>query len=180
MIKRYVFGSVLTFLIASSFAANALPTSTTQLPKTLSLPGQPVFQLKTIRCPSPKDLVKDTTTNRWSALKKWHGTTQSLATKADKFLGAQWQGINLGQPFCIYSGVPSGTFNIVLAYHTFSITPRGGRWQDMHHQIYKCFSHDRSQCLYQVRLKPKTLTIDQQIDQIKPGGGNDSMNNRGF
>lgn len=156
-------------------ASNALPT-------TLALPGQPVYQLKTIYCPKPSELVKDNQTTQWSALGgTWQSADRSLVTKVTTFLGAQWQGINLGQPFCVYHGEPAGTFDVVLAYHTFSITPRSGQWKTGQGQhIYKCFSHRVADCMFQVRLQPKQLTIDQQLAQIQPGNHDDETGSEGF
>jgi hypothetical protein len=169
----------LSILTCISFADTTTP-STNSLPTTLSLPGQPVYQLETIQCPKSSDLVKDPQTNHWSALGLWKGTDESLVTSVTSFLGAQWQGINLGQPFCIYHGQPQGTFDIVLAYHTFAITPQAGLWQSNKNQtIYRCFSHNVDDCFFQVRLAPKELTPDQQLDQIKPGK-NSASNTEGF
>jgi hypothetical protein len=159
--------SCVCFSVAIADVPNAAQNA---LPKTLSLPGQPVYQLKTIECPSPEALVKDGKTMHWSALGLWYSSDRSLATKATAFIGAQWQGINLGQPFCIYKAAPAGTFDVILAYHTFAVTPQAGHWQsNADHNLFKCFSHNRGDCLFQVRLKAKTLTINQQLEQIKPG-----------
>lgn len=159
--------SCVCFSLAIADTSNAAQNA---LPKTLSIPGQPVYQLKTLECPKPEALVKDPKTKYWSALGLWHSSDRSLATKATSFLGAQWQGINLGQPFCVYKAAPAGTFDIILAYHTFAVTPQAGHWQsNANHNLFKCFSRDRNDCLFQVRLKPKALTINQQLDQIKPG-----------
>jgi hypothetical protein len=177
---RRLFFTALSLAAGISFA-DTQTTSTNALPQTLSLPGQPVYQLQTIECPHSSDLVKDPQTNRWSALGVWNGSDESLVTSVTTFLGAQWQGINLGQPFCIYQGVPQGTFDIILAYHTFAVTPQAGKWQANANQtVFKCFSHDSNDCLFQVRLKPKELSVDQQLDQIKPGQSNDTAGNQGF
>ena len=161
--------------------ADTTTSSENSLPTTLSLPGQPVYQLQIIKCPAPGDLIKDPQTNRWSALGLWKGSDESLITQVTTFLGAQWQGINLGQPFCVYNGEPSGTFDIVLAYHTFAITPRSGGWQANANQtILKCLSHNIDDCIFQVRVAPKELSIDQQLDQIKLGQHDDAFTNQGF
>jgi|GEM_PF-1881052 len=176
--KKTLVGAGLCVLVAFVYAN---PQASQALPTTLSVPGGPVYQLKTIACPKPSELVKDSQATRWSALGLWYGTNHSLATKVTTFLGAQWQGINLGQPFCIYRGTPAGTFDIVLAYHTFAITPRAGRWQgNAHKNLFKCFSHNATDCLFQVRIKPKELTVDQQLNQIKPGSDSDDLSNQGF
>jgi hypothetical protein len=181
-VKACLFGLGFCCLASFGFSdVNAKQAQTQVLPKTLSIPGGPVYKLKAIVCPKPSELVKDSKTTRWSALGTWKGANRSLATKVTTFLGGQWQGINLGQPFCVYEGAPAGTFQIILAYHTFSITPRAGHWQGNAHQnLFKCFSHNRLDCRFQVRLKPKELTVNQKLDQIKSGSHSDDLSNQGF
>ena len=139
------------------------------------------YHLKQVHCPSPSQLVQDPATRRWSVPGEWKGNTLSMAHTMTTFLGAQWQGVNLGQPFCVYRGMPKDTFSIVLAYHAFALTPVGGLWKgNPHHNLYHCFSHDTTKCPFQTRLKPKASSLANQLASIVPGHHADQLASRGF
>ena len=96
-------------------------------------------------------------------------------------MGAQWQGINLGQPFCVYQGLPAGTFKVALAYHAFSVAPQGGRWtSNTHHNLYRCITRNPMQCPFFTRLKPKTKSVQDLLHDIKQGQHADNLASQGF
>ena len=169
---KYFFISICSILSITAVAS----------PITSAVPEQLAYQLQTLSCPQPAALTKNLQTNRWSALNgNWKGTTTSLASQIKGFVGAEWQGINLGQIFCIYKGVPAQTFAIAITYHTLAVTPQKGRWTgNKHHNLYKCISNQIKECLFQVRMKPKALSLDQQLAQIRPGHHRDDMVTQGF
>ncbi|WP_100623460.1 T4SS-associated protein EirA [Candidatus Coxiella mudrowiae] len=69
-----------------------------------------------LSCPKISDLQKDSRKMVWFTKNGWLSYAASFATHIDKFLGAQWQGVNLGNITFLYASNEKMTFPIALEY----------------------------------------------------------------
>lgn len=119
-------------------------------------------------CPNPEELVRDNKTLIWSSHKNdWKSYAPSFSRKIEQFMGAQWQGVNVGNLFCIYQG-DSKSFLITLQYHTVVQEPSGGQWGANADGLRNCRSHQQSDCPFIPAPINQPIDIDKAIDQIKP------------
>lgn len=87
----------------------------------------------------------------WGAPGGWVSHDRSLTNNIKSFLGAQWQGINLGQIICAYGGIQGQDFPVYL-YQTTNILvpqPHGLNWLNNNKNIINC------QAKEQQTLQPK-------------------------
>lgn len=123
--------------------------------------------LITLNCPEPSALVKNTTKMTFASKGGWKSYERSFVTQVDTFKGAQWQGINVGQVMCVYTGKPAGTFPIYLYFDHLTLTPNGGNWVAQKGQYSNCGSKNRNDCPITVRLPPKQQNMYQEATDLK-------------
>jgi hypothetical protein len=76
-------------------------------------------------CPDPSDLYK--INKKWFAPVDWFSYEQSFVNKIDKFLGATWKGVNIGNIICLYQGKNS-TFPVQLTNKESVFQPTKANW----------------------------------------------------
>ena len=103
-----------------------------------------------ISCPNISQINKNKQSMLWgTANGNWRSFAVSFANHVDQFLGAQWEGVNLGNLFCIYRGEKL-TFTINLQYHGLIHVPTNGKWSKNMGGYKNCISHKIKDC----RFKP--------------------------
>lgn len=141
---------------------------------------------KIMACPTPNALKKNPDPNKlnWTAD---HGQFKSYAksfvTTIKHFLGAQWQGANVGQITCLYAGESSDHFPIQLVYHTLALEPcqtstsnktdnaddagdtgnNHPAWTKNQGGYCNCKSDHVTSCQFLVQLEPKQKDLINQL-----------------
>jgi len=104
-------------------------------------------------CPKANTLTK--TVLHWKSGNIWISRQRSFANKIDKFIGAQWIGVNIGQIVCLYKGDNSFTFPVILqTIHPVLIRkPHSRHWFKTKRGYKECFSSNVKDCkFYQKNL----------------------------
>src|SRR3989338_8834407 len=109
-------------------------------------------------CPPASALHKNPKTLMWSAKGGWKSYQKSLAEHIDGFVGAQWQGVAVGQVSCIYKPANSYAFQISLFFNTITLEPSGNLWTKNLGGYRNCVSANLADCPF--ILKPATQTQD--------------------
>ena len=118
-------------------------------------------------CPSIDQLNKDSAALTWSAPGGWQSYQKSFAVKINRFTGAQWSGIQIGQIICTYGSNEKGTFPIQLLYNKLVFQPTGGAWGQNMGGYINCKSNDLNDCPFPVKLTQQT-DIMGEAAEIKP------------
>jgi hypothetical protein len=125
-------------------------------------------------CPNPIDLTKNPIKLTWSTAPpasniqpEFQGYEKSFANKLTKFLGAQWNGVNLGKIICLYQGESQETFPVQLFYDILVLTPTTGQWVKKKGYYSNCDARDPKQCPFLVKKQPKKINVDNVLKNIK-------------
>ncbi|ATN75315.1 T4SS-associated protein EirA [Coxiella burnetii] len=148
-----VFFVVLPLLATESAAAPA--TLVSPLPKGY------------LTCPEISKLQKDPNKMTWSAKNGWKSYSSSFASHLNKFLGAQWQGVNVGNITCLYQSDEKMTFPVSLEYNLLVYMPAGGKWSKNLGGYMNCVSHDQKQCIFKPQIQAKTGNLYQEVGRLK-------------
>ena len=90
----------------------------------------------------------------------------SFAEHINRFLGAQWEGVNLGTVYCLYQG-DRMAFNITVQFHALSYTPVGGRWSNNLGGYRNCISNNINDCFFKPYVTKKT-NLYKELDSVRP------------
>lgn len=131
-------------------------------------------------CPPVDHLEKNNSKGTWfsnTTAGFWKSYQRSFATKVLKFLGAQWQGENIGQLTCIYSSEQINhvlgdnstqpTLPVQLVFHSTAFVPSGGRWVHPKRGVRNCLSKNRNDCYFKPILQEKTGNIFKEAASFK-------------
>ena len=151
---RYLLLLLLTTPLISLAAAKATPAPSHH---------KPII----ITCPSAKAFKKNQQTLHWSATGGWQGYQKSFATKLGAFLGAQWQGVAIGQITCLYQPANKFTFPISIYYNKIVFEPKGQYWGKNKGGYRDCASKNPANCAFVVRPKKKGGDPYQDLTQFK-------------
>ena len=119
-----------------------------------------------LTCPAAKDLKLNTKTKTWTALGGWKTYTPSFGTQIQSFLGAQWNGVQLGQVICIYRAKDAFTFPIKLFFNHQVIAPDHGKWKKVKSNVINCYGN-RKLCAFSPLLSPKSSDPLQEALDLK-------------
>jgi hypothetical protein len=155
----------ITLIICASLSVSAFALTPTTAPAYSA--KNPPPNTFTSYCPQPGQLKKDMSTMTWSVKPHWKSFEKSFVLTVKKFVGAQWEGINLGQIICVYHGKSPQTFPIQVLYNTLSITPTAGSWVAKKGHYSNCVSANVLDCPFWVREKPKAVNINQEALDLK-------------
>lgn len=106
---------------------------------------------------------------------KWHADTDVLWTEAEEsfvtelasFVGAQWQGIKVGQISCIYKGADSNTFPVVLQNNHMFKQPSDPNWIQSG-KTYNCLNDKVENCPLLPYMEKKAPTnLYDMLDSLK-------------
>lgn len=131
-------------------------------------------------CPQPNEIHKNPVNNNWTAQTKagfWKSYHFSFATTITRFVGAQWNGANVGQLTCIYHSKQRFTMNgqetsqrtlpILLVFHTLARQPSGAKWKHVATGIVNCYGQKIKDCPFVVNMKPSVGNIYQEAEALK-------------
>ncbi len=118
-------------------------------------------------CPPISHLVQDQETLYWSADEgHWRTYSLSFAKKIDRFLGAQWNGANLGTIYCLYRG-EAMTFPIKLQFDALAHPPSGAKWSKDLGNFKNCLSSEQEDCPFVPLQKAPPKTLYEQLDDLQ-------------
>ncbi len=120
-----------------------------------------------LTCPALNKITKDPSTSIWSDKSGWKSYSPSFAEHLTKFLGAQWQGVNVGTLSCLYSGDNNMTFPVILTYNQLTLAPVNGKWGKDVGGYANCFSSNQNDCLFKPRLHPTPENIYDTVSKLK-------------
>ena len=144
------------FISCNAFADNTPTTSSTQPTGIQAI------------CPAPDTLTKDSKTMLWSAPGGWKSYQTSFAMKIRSFLGAQWDGVAVGQVVCLYQPSDQFAFAIQLFYDKIVFEPKNKPWSNNLKGYRNCTSHHLKDCSFVIRVKPKEdADIYQSLQNYK-------------
>lgn len=155
-IKISITACLSLLLLCGSYANTPVYTAKNPPPKTY-----------TNYCPNPDQLVANPKKMTWSAKGGFRSFDQSFAVKLTKFLGAQWEGVNVGQIICLYHGPDPQTFPVQVLFDVLAITPTAGRWVAKKGHYSNCVSDNPQDCPFWVRIKPKPENIEKVVEGLK-------------
>jgi hypothetical protein len=128
-------------------------------------PQKVIFQ-----CPEPNQLVKSAE-NHWGTTDgNFRNFDTSFAKKLDRFIGAQWQGANLGYVTCVYQPNDASLFYVTVLFNKLTYQPdtqntswtksKKGPW-------YNCMTKDPKDCTFKIRPKPKKANLYNEAESLK-------------
>ena len=131
--------------------------------------AQPPKQL-TRYCPAVKDIVKSKQNHWGTAGGNFRNFQTSFAKKLDKFVGAQWQGANLGYITCVYKPHDASLFYITLLFNKLTYQPstdktkwvksKKGPW-------FNCHFEDQKQCPFIIRPEPQKQDVYKEAESLR-------------
>lgn len=157
-----VISSCILGLTLTTYAAASQPTSpdaTISTPKSLPT-GY-------IECPKVENLHKDLKKKTWGNKHGWKSYETSFANDISTFLGAQWQGVKIGNISCLYKSKEGLTFPIILHYSRLVYEPSGKNWGKNLGGYMNCKSHQQKDCIFKPKAKLKTNDIYKEASMLK-------------
>ncbi|OGO91904.1 MAG: hypothetical protein A3F41_02775 [Coxiella sp. RIFCSPHIGHO2_12_FULL_44_14] len=136
-------------------------------------PSAPPLPKGYLQCPLPSDLQKDPHTLQWSSPGGWQSFDTSFASQVAQFIGAQWQGVNVGHLTCLYSSTETFTFPILLRFNELTWMPRGGLWSKNLGGYTNCHSTHRHQCLFKPVPQPKVGDPYEEAKKLQRSNPNE-------
>ena len=118
-----------------------------------------------IYCPEPNQLVKKGL--KWESTTNvvWKSYETSFADDVSKFVGAQWQGVKVGQMTCIYKSQNEGVFPITLQNNHLFVQPTQTNWQFGQDGFMNCVSENTKDCPLTPKVKEETPTDTREVFQ---------------
>lgn len=156
---------IVTFL-AISFSISGFAAPSSPMPQ----PAKGKVKTDYLECPPINQLHLNPETKIWSATGGWKTFSVSFAIKSTHFLGAQWEGVNQGNIFCLYNGIALGnkqTFSINLQHPGLVDEPSGGKWTKNLGGYRNCMSSEQAQCKFVAFKQKKPANMYQTLDNLK-------------
>lgn len=149
---------LITLLIAAGVLATASPLVADTPPETATY----------VNCPEVSALQRNPDTMIWTAKGGWKSFDQSFSDTLDHFLGAQWQGQNVGAVTCLYQPTDHSTFPIVVYYYRLAYEPtiKQGHWNKKKGGYVNCQSHDVKDCSFIPMPKSKQQDTNKALESI--------------
>ena len=119
-------------------------------------------------CPPVSVFKWNATEKYWFAPNGWRSYGVTFTKSLESFLGAQWDGVNVGQVTCLYQGKPKGTFLVKLVSNGLYHAPQmnvNNQWSKPSPGFINCKSIDRQMCpLSPVYKKVSKDLIQEALD----------------
>ena len=143
--------------------------SSVNLPQTQNSTGATGTMPTSITCPKISELVRDPNSGEWQGKDplRWKGYEMSFDTALSRFVGAQWQGTNVGQIFCVYHGPEKTAFPVLILFHALVQEPSGGKWSDNQNGSLNCYSANLEDCAFTPTAPPPAENPYQELEQFK-------------
>jgi len=124
--------------------------------------------LKEDICPPVESLVRDEATQQWSGPGGWKTTSPSFLRTVDRFVGAQWVGVSIGEVICIYIKTTRSSFPVMLKRGKLVPAPvSGGLWSDDKGGYMECKANDVQYCAFWIQVPKKEKNVYEQLDFYK-------------
>lgn len=122
----------------------------------------------TITCP-PLNAIFQNSQRYWgTADSHFRNFDISVSNKLDAFLGAQWQGTNIGRITCVYKPHPPEVFLITLLYNDLAYLPTGKNWKLVQKRgVYNCTSRNVTDCPFAIRAKTPKSNIYKDALELR-------------
>jgi hypothetical protein len=112
--------------------------------------------------------VKDEKTQYWSAKGEWRTNSPSFLRTVDRFVGAQWVGVSIGEVICIYTKTTRSAFPVMLQRGKLVPAPlRGGLWSEDKGGYMECKSNDVQNCPFLTQVPLKEKNVYEELDFYK-------------
>lgn len=131
----------------------------------------------TLTCPAPSQLKKDPKTQVWffgKTLKNadFKSYDLSFAKQITSFVGAQWQGENVGTITCIYQPADKYTFTVIVSFGHLVKEPTQGLWGSNQGGYRNCVAAagkplTLADCAFMPMVKNAPVDIYQQLNNMK-------------
>ena len=121
----------------------------------------------TLYCPAVDQLKLDKEKNRWKADGGWKSYQPSFGHKVSNFIGAQWNGVQLGNVICIYQAKDKYTFAIQLMYNKVVVQPEGRNWNQVKSNIFNCYSTQQKDCAFSPLIAPRKQNTLKEAQDLK-------------
>ncbi len=127
-----------------------------------------------LTCPAATALKRDPSNLKWYAGKTYANTDfksydTSFATKISGFLGAQWQGVKVGNIQCVYKPVTANTFPVVIDFGVLTAEPSASAWGNNKNGYRNCLSENPQDCYFVPLRKSPQQNPYQQLEELKKG-----------
>ncbi len=136
-------------------------------------------------CPHISQAKKNSITQKWKAQTKdgtWKSYQTSFATNLTQFIGAQWNGVGVGQVTCVYKAEQrfkmEGNLTIqpalpvLLVFHTLTFQPTKGKWKLSPQGVYNCYSYHKHNCPFKIHMQQQKQNVYQEAESLKSVGDN--------
>ena len=135
-------------------------------------------------CPAPSQLILDQKTSKWNTKTGWRSPDSTFTKEVTTFLGAQWQGVQMGQVVCLYQGPEKKEFEIrlqkdsMIAYSpkdlSSALTAQGSifanPWtvrEEKTQTLMECYARTNSPCdCPWIPLVEQEKSIEEIVDSI--------------
>ena len=159
--RFFVFTLVVSGFVIAPLSLADTPETTSQAPVVSPIPQG------YMTCPNIKQIYSDPRSKTWTAHNGWKSYDTSFAKGIKTFLGAQWQGTNIGDVFCLYQSTDEMTFAVKLQYHHLVYEPTGGQWKKATDGILNCYSTDPQKCLFKSTQAQKKSDVYDTLQNLK-------------
>ena len=95
-------------------------------------------------CPHPSQLYLEN--NKWKTKYGWKSYEVSFTKKISRFVGAQWQGVNIGRITCLYQSINANDFPVQLSTDSLIQIPTKPLWHKLPSGVVNCVSTNNSVC----------------------------------
>ena len=145
------------------------------LPLSLLAAGKPML------CPSVNAVTLNAKSRLWSAPGGWHSYDTSFANTLTKYLGAQWNGVVVGQVTCLYQPADNNSLPIMLYYNKLVFEPKTSTWSANMGGYRNCHQAGPADCPFFVRVAPVNhKSLMQQLRDLKQTPGDSNIGNEPF
>lgn len=127
-------------------------------------PGDPKYKFK--MCPDAKTLTKDPKSLIWSAPGNWKSYSASFVDNIERFLGAQWHGVQVGRIVCVYAGRKASSFPVSIQRNNLVRTPRIIGWKMKKSNAYVCHSRNVRKCPFIEKSYDDGFKSEEELRQI--------------
>lgn len=123
-----------------------------------------------VHCPSIAKIYHSQQNHWGTSDAAFRSLDTSFSHHLKTFLGAQWQGINVGYVLCIYKPVEPDLFKVTLLYGPLTLQPTDKNWQKNKEGNYNCIATNVNDCPFVPKPQEKsTKSLYQQVLDANSG-----------
>lgn len=115
-------------------------------------------------CPYPNELKKKG--QYWYADGAWKSYSESFVDHIERFIGAQWQGVQVGRMVCVYAGSNAQAFPVTIQRANLVFTPRIEGWTRKEYNAYACHGQHVKKCPYLLAGEEKEIKSEEELREV--------------